>query len=399
VRQGTWHQFGHNSQRMAIEQIENDCGVGVILSPRDLAFDNANQYAERYHDLGAHVLIDPQFYRPEFSNSNLESYPLNASRAELTSTLQLSARTFDAVVAEIRETNHRVNAEAIIAPALAYRAARNDIVECNRRLFEATSEAADSLNVPVYATVILTRSVTSSDQVVSQILARATSLNPDGWYFGFEFEGERIPSSYELVLRCCLTGLKLAKTGKPVLHAYAGPMALLSQGFGARAAGIGHSQNLWNFTHGRWSTSPGQGGGGDAPARFFSKSLWGTIVYPDEIVQLSNTLQNQIFTPTIYSPGQITRPLTPLSRWNAGKHFVSIVGEEVQRIAQETTFRNRLEAARVTLANAVTTLGQIGATGLVLRDEAASYQNNWLRVVQELQNNKSSEYDYLDLIS
>ena len=91
-----------------------------------------------------------------------------------------------------------------------------------------------------------------------------------------------LPSVRETVRRCCVAGLTLACTGKPVLHAYAGPMGLLSFGFGATGVAIGHSQNLWKFTRDRWMPAASQGGGGDAPARFFSKALWGTIIYPDE---------------------------------------------------------------------------------------------------------------------
>lgn len=399
MRKGVWHQFGHNSQLMSIEQIQQGCGVGVIISPRDLPFEKAVDYADQYHDLGAHTLVDPQFYNPSFSNRKIVSYPTNESRIRFSSSLQLPDRVFDDLVSQIREMNQRVNADGVIAPALAYQAARYDIVQCNRRLFKSAQRAATSLGKPVYATVILGRSVTSSDQVVSQVLEHATSLQADGWYYAFEFESDRIPSSYEAVLRCCVTGLKLARTGKPVLHAYSGPMALLSQGFGAQATGVGHSQNLWNFTHGRWSANSGQGGGGDAPSRFFSRNLWGTIVYPDEIVQLSPALRSRVFTPSAFSPQQLTRPPTAFRRWESGKHLVKIIGTEVQNLSQLPTVRDRVASIRQVLQSAVGLLGQIGATGVVLRDDATSYQNNWLRVIDSLRNDHTDDYDYLDLIA
>lgn len=59
-------------------------------------------------------------------------------------------------------------------------------------------------------------------------------------------------------------------------------MALLAMACGGTAAAVGHSQNLWQFTRTRWEpTGPG-GGGGDAPPRYFSNALWGTIIYEDE---------------------------------------------------------------------------------------------------------------------
>lgn len=58
MRRGAWHQFGDKSQRIAEEQLERGTGVGVIISERDLSRRHAAQYAEAYHQLGAHVLID-----------------------------------------------------------------------------------------------------------------------------------------------------------------------------------------------------------------------------------------------------------------------------------------------------------------------------------------------------
>jgi hypothetical protein len=52
-------------------------------------------------------------------------------------------------------------------------------------------------------------------------------------------------------------------------------MGLLSFGLGATGAAIGHSQNLWKFTPDRWMPAASRGGGGDAPARFFSNAFGG----------------------------------------------------------------------------------------------------------------------------
>ena len=52
MRRGPWHQFGDRSQKLALEQLEQGTGVGVILSPRDLQTHNANNYAQQYHALG-----------------------------------------------------------------------------------------------------------------------------------------------------------------------------------------------------------------------------------------------------------------------------------------------------------------------------------------------------------
>jgi len=248
MRRGAWHQFGDRSQKLVLEQLQSGVGVGAIISVRDLKWNNALAYAQRYKELGADVLIDQQFYNPDFVNRNIESYPIFQYRQAISQLAQISDIDLVNIANELRNYHIQIEADGLIAPAVMYQAGRSDITELNRRLFEISKVVGDEIGIPTYATVMLDRSVTSSNQTVGRIISEVTALNSDGWYFGFEFNDERIASSYELVLRCGAAGLTLACTGKPVLYSYAGPMALLALGFGATGAAIGHSQNLWQFT-------------------------------------------------------------------------------------------------------------------------------------------------------
>src|SRR6266446_4005404 len=90
MRTGTWHQFGDRSQTLALEQLKKGVGVGVILSPRDLNYDNAVSRASEYRDLGAHVLLDQQFYVPNFLNEKIDSYPTSPYRVAASKLHQLS---------------------------------------------------------------------------------------------------------------------------------------------------------------------------------------------------------------------------------------------------------------------------------------------------------------------
>jgi hypothetical protein len=240
------------------------------------------------------------------------------------------------------------------------------------------------------ATVVLGNSLAASDQMIRATLSQATSLDADGWYFAFEFSRERIPSGAEQVGRCCLAGLILASTGKPVLHAYAGPLGLISFGFGSTGAGIGHSQNLWQFSSGRWEPPSGQGGSGDAPARFFSSSLWGTVIHPDETVQLPTSLRSKVLTESPF--------VSPWNRWNANKHFVFSVCRTVAAISKLKNARSCAKEAVSVLQRAVALHGNIKAAGITLRDQTASYQSNWLKAVSGALNSYANDYDYLDLL-
>lgn len=398
MNRGAWHQCGDKSQKLVVEQLEAGHGVGVILSPRDLTRANATEYAAQYAALNAPVLIDPQFYVPDFTNDNLDTYGLSAFRTTLATLGQITDAELDALSTELETLGSELGVWAVIAPAAMYEAGQPDIAELNARLFGAAKSAGDALGVPTLASVTLARSVTGSNATVAAAIDAATALAADGWYYAFEFEEERIPSSREAVRRCCDAGLSLALTGKPVLHAYAGPMGLLSYAFGAAATGIGHSQNLWKFTRQRWEAPTGQSGGGDAPARFFSKALWGTVVYPDETQQMSAALRAQVATPTFFCSAVLATPPTPWSRWEAGKHLVCALAETYADLAALSTARLSAAAAGQRLSDAVALYGQIRASGLQPRDSSDAYQENWRLALSDVLSGRSADYDFLEML-
>jgi hypothetical protein len=401
MRRGAWHQFGDRSQRLVLEQLQGSVGVGAIISARDLTLSNAADYAQQYRALGADVLIDHQFYVPDFSNTKLASYPTNQFRDSISRLNQVNAQQLTGLAQAIDSIHTSIPTDGIIAPAAVYEAGRPDIVDLNARLFETAKTVGDAKGLPTYATVVLGRSATSSDSTLAGILGWATALDAAGWYFGYEFSAGRLPSAYDEVYRCCGAALTLACTGKPVLHAYAGPVGLLSLGCGCTGVGVGHSQNLWGFTRERWEPPTNQGGGGgDAPPRFFSTALWGTIVYPDELVRLPSGIASQVLTQSPYSAGSVTASGTlQWGRWDANKHLIDRVCQTVGTIAANSSPRQNAQSAATILQQAVSLHGRIAGTGLVLRDETGAYQNAWLRAIGQVQSSRSSDYDYLDLIS
>jgi len=396
MRRGVWHQCGNRSQKLVEEQLLLGAGVGVILSPRDLSRDGAIAYAKRYRTAGADVLIDQQFFVPDFTNAQCGTYPISKFRTSVSALNKISDQDLIDFQNELRIDHVAFKASAMIAPAVVYEAGRADIVQLNSRLFNAAKAVASELSIPIYATVVLGKSVTSSDQTMQSTLSQATASNCDGWYFGFEFEEERIPSVRDTIRRCCAAGLTLACTGKPALHAYAGPMGLLSFGFGATGVGIGHSQNLWQFTRDRWAPPSGEGGGGHAPPRYFSKPLWGTIVYPDETTQLPLTLRNQI-----WSPSPFNTPVTsglPWSRWDANKHLVYVLAQQYSLMAAETDPRKNAKAAIALLDGAVNLHAAIRQANVFLTDKTNVYQANWKLALEDLLSNNSADFDFLELL-
>ena len=107
-----------------MEQLEAGHGVGVILSPRDLTRAQAISYAAQYANLQAPVLIDPQFYVPDFTNDNLDTYALSQFRTSLASLGQITDVALSALTAELETLGAELAVSGVIAPAAMYEAGR-----------------------------------------------------------------------------------------------------------------------------------------------------------------------------------------------------------------------------------------------------------------------------------
>lgn len=396
MRVGTWHQCGHNSQKMIIDLIDNGIGSGVIVSSRDVPRHKAIEYSSIYRSKSCEVIIDLQFCKPDFSNAKIQTYETFDFRQSIARLNAISDAELENLKSAIQNINTEVRTTAILAPAVKYEVGRPDICDLNQKLFDASKNVGDSLSIPTYATVIIGNSATSSMDTINSILSEATSLDCDGWYLGFEFDTqERVPSSVREVYNCCSTQLKLASTGKPVLFAYAGPLGLLSYGVGVTGVGLGHWQNLWQFTRDRFDESDLGGGGGDAPARYFSRAMWGTIVYPDEVSLLNAEMRNIVHTQSPFSPLNF-QTIQLWEKWASYKHLLYVIGDTLDQVRMGETPRARLENAKNVLQTAIQTHNRIPFD---LKDNTDSYQANWITVIDRLLRDNSSDYDFLELMS
>jgi hypothetical protein len=395
MRRGAWHQMGYNSQKLIIEQLDAGTGVGVILSPRYITYDSAHSYAEEYVEHGATVLHDPEFYVPESDQGKLGTYPAAALRASVSNLMRIPEDELDSLSRLLEAEYRNVNSAAVIAPAVPYEAARSDLADLNVQLFNAAKKAGDAIGVPTLATVVVGQSGTTPG-VISDMLSAPTALPADGWYFQFEFQQARIPQDQDEIYRFCVACLTLAGTDKPVLHSCAGPMSLLSFAVGATGSAVTFRQNLWGFERSRWLESDTQGGGGNAPARFFSKALWGTIVQPDELVLLSDQVRAAVLTHSPYSGAVATAPTLPWNKWEANKHMVHVMASGASELAAQPNARAAAHAAVRALRQASALHAQISSSGIRLRDETDTYQGPWRRALERALSDNAEDYQWLE---
>lgn len=393
MRAGPWHQFGHNSQRLALEQLKLGVGVGVILSSRDLTQQKAAEYAPQYVELGADVLWDPQFYVPEAGHGKLNKWDIAGCRQRVSTLQDITTAESNQLKLMIESSNQNFGCSAILAPAVLLEAGRNDIVDLNLKLFELAKAAGDSLGIPTYASVPLGRSTTSSDVTLQRSLtdATATLSSADGWYFAFEFDSkERICADTTSLYRMMRAGLQLSLTGMPVMHAFGGPTGLLSRGWGATAVGVGHSQNLWQMDPTRFEPPPPGTNGGQGAARHFSRKLWGTLIDPDEVIQLPPPLRSAVYTDSPFSG--------PHSRHETGKHLVHVISGRLSEILDIDDAQEAMTAAVDDLDAGWLLYQQVREVVGDLKDHADSYHQPWKAACLRILKENADDYDFLKML-
>ena len=79
--------------------------------------------------------------------------------------------------------------------------------------------------------------------------------------------------------------------------------------------------------------------------------------------------------------------------------MVHTICSEVSDIASNNDIRTNANNAITLLQEAVTLHTAIASTGLTLRDDTNSYQENWQLAMNDLLTNNSRDFDYLDLLS
>jgi hypothetical protein len=267
-------------------------------------------------------------------------------------------------------------------------------VALNSKLFRAAKKAGNAIGVPTYGTVAISQTL-SNMELVEKALSGATAEEADGWYSTFEFKEERLPTDVDDVFRFANASLTLACTGAPVLHAFAGPLSILSFGSGATGTAVSFWQNLWGFNRERWKESADQqGGGGNAPPRYFSAPLWGTIVYPDETLLVDRELRREIMQATSFS-GPTERDLA-WDKWESYRHLLLCVASNVTDIASAATAKAAMEMAVARLERAVA-LHRTIERKVALRDNTSKYQPVWLEVARKMLAEKMQDYEYFEM--
>lgn len=402
MRHGVWHQLGDRGQKIAEEQLQHGNGVGVVLSPRDLSADNAKAYSESYRSLGAEVLFDPQFYIPENHSGQQGTYEeLSEFRVSASKLIDNSHVELRKLETALKLMSQRYGCTGIVAPAVALEAGRPDSLQVNLSLLAVAKSAANAMSLPVYGVVPVGRSLLNSDLELASVVARMTARRVDGWIFMADSGVDGYCVDENCLKAIATSILRLAQTGVPVMHGCAGPLSLLSICFGATAVGLAHSKNMWRLPLARFLPPDPSGGGGAAPPRVFSKNLWSSFVFPEELQPLPKELRERVITNSKWvsiDPKDDNYFVAQVSKWDTNKHLIYMIGSVVSELQSVRNPRKIALQVLDILQEAKSLHAEI-ASVVAVKDGANLHTTCWRQVLSEILESKASDYQYLELIS
>ncbi len=402
MRQGVWHQVGHNLHLRTLAVVKAGIGEGSILSSGDATYDSHKKTAKLLRSAGSQVLIDTQFHTPSLTNPRIETYPYNKYRLALTGQLRAGQPQLDSLAETLEEVNRELRTVAILAPSLIYEPSRPDIVDLNSELFSTAKLVGDSLGTPTIATVGIDSAVAASSIELDNILGHCTSLGADGFYLCYEFPSKLFRATVSDILTFSKTCLKLAACGVPLIHGYAGPLSLLSVGCGAQSVALSPFLSMWAFTKQRLEPSTG-GGDGSQPRRFFSTTLWSRIAIPDDLFFVPQASVSGLLQ--IHSPFSNVLANSDLSvvKWTKGDseaHAVWAMGDVLNSLLALKNYRQIARQVIQGLQVAQEWHNHLRELNAHLKaQEETVYHQTWISALTRLLAENSDDFDFLELLA
>lgn len=172
-------QMGHGMKAMTLELIEK-WGTGTaILSPRHMTLEQMTRASSEIHKAGGRVFVDPQFYFPRTSETNLQQH---AFWPEQFSTFSFfSGNGIDKLIdCLIDDYFFALNLDSFIIPSLLCAEATADWDAINRVVLK--SVARRQLDTQAYFTLCLTADLIRDEQKVHDLLEVVEDYPVDGFY-------------------------------------------------------------------------------------------------------------------------------------------------------------------------------------------------------------------------
>jgi hypothetical protein len=243
-------QFGHGMMKMSEHLIDSWGNGTVILSPRDLKYNQMEKTARAIRQKKGNVVIDPQFYLPRSKHKKLNDHsfwPVDYQTA------LFSPTSINEMLTLLNdEYNEKMDSSFFILPSLVCSSVDEDWNNWQLLILNEINKI--NIKKEIYATICLKKEVMASEEQIHLVLEYLEEWDVDGVYLVIEPPAN---SNYLvqdpiwlLNLLDLSSGIKLQK--KKVVVGYANHQLLCLASAKVDAIASGNFSNVRSFKQTRF---------------------------------------------------------------------------------------------------------------------------------------------------
>lgn len=223
-------------------------GGTAILSPRDSTQEQLARMSREARDLGAHALLDPQFYLPHADHERLTSHSFWPSSFQ-TDTFFDGQHTD--MIAALAKINQEIQTRAFVVPGFMAEEVDEDWVRTQRAFITAARAATTQ---PLIATAALSADAVEDSDQVHRFIDFAEDADVQEYYLVLQREPYIVENPAWLINSLDLVA-SLRRLGAKVILGYSNQHALMAAAAGANAIAAGTYLNVRQFSGAKFEAS------------------------------------------------------------------------------------------------------------------------------------------------
>lgn len=171
-------QFGHGMMTMSEELLSNWQAGVVILSPRDLKYEQMERFSAKVHDQNSSIVIDPQFYVPTSEHTKLTGHSFWPDDYQ---TAWLNRASISQMLTRLKdEYNDSMQSLFFILPSIRSSEINQDWVSINEMVVNEAIRLNPHENL--YATLCFSHEIMRSEEQIHLALEYIETWDIQGCY-------------------------------------------------------------------------------------------------------------------------------------------------------------------------------------------------------------------------
>src|ERR1039458_6661822 len=173
-------QFGFNMRPTTMELLQNGCGAGVVLSPRDQNDKQLIKTAAEINDFGADLLFDPQCFAHDSDHTKLTAHGYFSEFKSTTTSNIISSAGAAKILKKLFALNVALETKRIILPGTLADPVSDPWFAFQEKIVQEALKIFTGYEL--FATVALSNTVMLDEAQIEAVVERAAKWQVNGFY-------------------------------------------------------------------------------------------------------------------------------------------------------------------------------------------------------------------------